>query len=69
MYHLALRGEADRRSGSPLEFFTRHLFKTMHRFDRSNKRQWPDLSSRAQTIVIYEFYGVPLPEEEPKDAK
>lgn len=34
-----------------------------------DKRQWPDLNSRAQTIVIYEFYGVPLPEEEPKDAK
>ena len=34
-----------------------------------DKRQWPDLGSRAQTIVIYEFYGVPLPEEEPKDAK
>ena len=34
-----------------------------------NKKQWPDLSTRDQTIVIYEFYGVPLPEEEPKDAK
>jgi sporulation protein YlmC with PRC-barrel domain len=34
-----------------------------------NKKQWPDLSTRDQTIVIYEFYGVPLPEEEPQDAK
>ena len=34
-----------------------------------NKKHWPDLSARDQTIVIYEFYGVPLPEEEPKDAK
>ena len=34
-----------------------------------DKRQWPDLASRAQTIIIYEFYGIPLPEEEPKDAK
>jgi hypothetical protein len=34
-----------------------------------DKKQWPDLATRDQTIVIYEFYGVPLPEEEPKDAK
>ncbi len=34
-----------------------------------DKRQWPDLAGPAQTVVIYEFYGVPLPEEEPKDAK
>ena len=34
-----------------------------------DKKQWPDLGTRDQTIVIYEFYGVPLPEEEPKDAK
>jgi sporulation protein YlmC with PRC-barrel domain len=34
-----------------------------------DKKQWPDLATRDQTIVIYEFYGVPLPGEEPKDAK
>jgi Uncharacterized conserved protein len=24
-----------------------------------DKKQWPDLATRDQTIVIYEFYGVP----------
>lgn len=31
-------------------------------FDKNN---WPDLNSRDYTIVIYEFYGVPLPDETP----
>ena len=34
-----------------------------------DKKQWPDLASRDQTIIIYEFYGVPLPAEQPKEAK
>lgn len=28
-----------------------------------DKKHWPDLSSRDQAIVIYEFYGVPMTEE------
>ena len=29
-------------------------------FDKNN---WPDLSDQKQSIVIYEFYGVPMPSE------
>lgn len=29
-------------------------------FDRKN---WPDLNSREQAMVIYEFYGVPMTDE------
>jgi sporulation protein YlmC with PRC-barrel domain len=34
-------------------------------FDKNN---WPDLGSREQIVIIYEFYAVPLPEdmEKPK---
>jgi sporulation protein YlmC with PRC-barrel domain len=35
-------------------------------FDKNN---WPDLGSRETSIVIYEFYGVPLPEETPPMTK
>lgn len=31
-------------------------------FDKNN---WPDLNSRDYTIVIYEFYGLPVPDETP----
>ena len=34
-----------------------------------DKTHWPDLSNRDQTIVIYEFYGVPMPDENSKDPK
>ena len=34
-----------------------------------DKKHWPDLSSRDQAIVIYEFYGVPIPDEHSKDPK
>jgi hypothetical protein len=34
-----------------------------------DKKHWPDLSSRDQTIVIYEFYGVPIPDDHSKDPK
>jgi sporulation protein YlmC with PRC-barrel domain len=34
-----------------------------------DKTQWPDLSGRDQTVVIYEFYGVPMPEDNSKDPK
>ena len=34
-----------------------------------DKKHWPDLSSRDQTIVIYEFYGVPMPDDHSKDPK
>jgi sporulation protein YlmC with PRC-barrel domain len=27
-----------------------------------DKKQWPDLSSREEAVVIYEFYGVPAPD-------
>ncbi len=30
-----------------------------------DKKHWPDLSTREQAIVIYEFYGVPMPDEAP----
>ena len=30
-----------------------------------DKHNWPDLGSHETTIVIYEFYGVPLPEKTP----
>ena len=29
-------------------------------FDKNN---WPDLSDQKQSVVIYEFYGVPVPSE------
>ena len=28
-----------------------------------DKKHWPDLSSRQESIVIYEFYGVPIPDD------
>ena len=28
-----------------------------------DKKNWPDLGSREQAVVIYEFYGVPMTEE------
>ena len=34
-----------------------------------DKTQWPDLSSRDQTIVLYEFYGVPMPDDHSKGPK
>ena len=34
-----------------------------------DKTRWPDLSSRDQSIVIYEFYGVPMPDDNSKDPK
>ncbi len=34
-----------------------------------DKKRWPDLSSRDQTVVIYEFYGVPMPDDNHKDPK
>ena len=30
-----------------------------------DKNHWPDLTSRDQAVVIYEFYGVPMTEESP----
>ena len=35
-------------------------------FDKNN---WPDLSDRAESIVIYEFYGVPVPSGESSASK
>jgi len=32
-----------------------------------DKKLWPDLSGRDQAIVIYEFYGVPMPADHSKD--
>ena len=34
-----------------------------------DKKHWPDLSSQDQTIVIYEFYGVPMSDDHSKDPK
>jgi sporulation protein YlmC with PRC-barrel domain len=34
-----------------------------------DKKHWPDLSSQDQTILIYEFYGVPMPDDHGKDPK
>lgn len=34
-----------------------------------DKTHWPDLSSRDQTIVLYEFYGVPIPDDHSKGPK
>ena len=31
-----------------------------------DKKHWPDLNSRDQAIVIYEFYGVPMTDESTK---
>jgi len=31
-----------------------------------DKNHWPDLSDRTQQVVIYEFYEVPLPQEDKK---
>jgi len=28
-----------------------------------DKKHWPDLSSRQEAVVIYEFYDIPVPEE------
>ena len=28
-----------------------------------DKKHWPDLSSRQEAVVIYEFYGVPMPDD------
>jgi sporulation protein YlmC with PRC-barrel domain len=60
----ALKVSDDR--GKALLDVTKKDLKQAPGFD---KKQWPNLASREQTIVIYEFYGVPLHEEEPKDAK
>jgi sporulation protein YlmC with PRC-barrel domain len=35
-------------------------------FDKNN---WPDLSDQKETVVIYEFYGVPVQGEEPSGGK
>jgi sporulation protein YlmC with PRC-barrel domain len=32
-----------------------------------DKKNWPDLSNREQVIVIYEYYGVPMPDEKTSD--
>ena len=34
-----------------------------------DKKHWPDLSSREEAIVIYEFYGVPMTEGSTQDPK
>jgi hypothetical protein len=34
-----------------------------------DKKQWPDLSSRDQAIVIYEFYGIPMLDDHSAAAK
>ena len=60
----ALKISADRKKA--LLDVTKKDLKQAPGFD---KTQWPDLTSRDQAIVVYEFYGVALPEEEPKDAK
>ena len=60
----ALKISADRKKA--LLDVTKKDLKRAPGFD---KTQWPDLASRDQAIVVYEFYGVALPEEEPKDAK
>ena len=32
-----------------------------------DKKNWPDFSNREQVIVIYEYYGVPMPDEKASD--
>ncbi len=34
-----------------------------------DKKHWPDLSSRDQALVIYEFYGVPMTDESAESSK
>ncbi len=60
----ALRFSEDRKT--VLLDVTKKDLKQAPGFD---KKHWPDLSSRDQTIVIYEFYGVPMPDDHSKDPK
>ncbi|MDQ6732578.1 MAG: PRC-barrel domain-containing protein [Nitrospirota bacterium] len=34
-----------------------------------DKKHWPDFGNRSETLVIYEFYGVPMPKEHAKHPK